>query len=113
MSNILQEVLKANGQYSESFGEKGQLALPPARHFAVKFFPRKARRVAKRPPFGNAREQILFVETVQGGHQSRVGQFFVIVLEQLADGRRATRPQSFQEALFQRPKLRSRVAEME
>ena len=35
MSNILTEVLSANSQYSSSFGEKGELALPPARRFAV------------------------------------------------------------------------------
>jgi carbonic anhydrase len=35
MSNILDEVLAANKQYSASFGEKANLALPPARHFAV------------------------------------------------------------------------------
>jgi carbonic anhydrase len=35
MSQILDEVLAANADYVEHFGEKGQLALPPARHFAV------------------------------------------------------------------------------
>lgn len=35
MSNVLREVLFANQIYSESFGEKGNLALPPARRFAV------------------------------------------------------------------------------
>lgn len=35
MSNILQEVLAANAAYSRSFGDKGSLALPPARRFAV------------------------------------------------------------------------------
>lgn len=35
MSKILDEVLKANQQYSASFGGKGDLALPPARGFAV------------------------------------------------------------------------------
>jgi len=35
MSTILNEVLTANQNYSESFGEKASLALPPARHFAV------------------------------------------------------------------------------
>src|SRR5580704_13124580 len=35
MSSILNEVLAANRKYSESFGEKANLALPPARHFAV------------------------------------------------------------------------------
>ena len=35
MSKVLEEVLTANKQYSESFGAKGSLALPPARHFAV------------------------------------------------------------------------------
>src|SRR6201998_2219642 len=32
---ILQEVLKANEAYAASFGAKSQLALPPARHFAI------------------------------------------------------------------------------
>ncbi len=35
MSTILDEVLAANQQYSASFGDKANLALPPARHFAV------------------------------------------------------------------------------
>jgi carbonic anhydrase len=29
------EVLEANEQYAATFGEKGDLALPPARHFAI------------------------------------------------------------------------------
>ena len=32
---VLQEVLSANKEYVASFGEKGKLALPPARHFAI------------------------------------------------------------------------------
>jgi carbonic anhydrase len=35
MSTVLSEVLAANRKYSESFGEKANLALPPARRFAV------------------------------------------------------------------------------
>lgn len=35
MSTILKEVLAANEKYSSTFGEKANLALPPARHFAV------------------------------------------------------------------------------
>jgi carbonic anhydrase len=35
MSTILNEVLIANQQYSASFGNKANLALPPARRFAV------------------------------------------------------------------------------
>ena len=35
MSGVLDEVLSANAQYSASFGKKGELALPPARRFAV------------------------------------------------------------------------------
>jgi carbonic anhydrase len=35
MSSILNEVLSANQQYSASFGDKADLALPPARRFAV------------------------------------------------------------------------------
>jgi len=35
MSSVLREVLSANQKYSESFGEKANLALPPARRFAV------------------------------------------------------------------------------
>ncbi len=34
-SKILEEVLAANATYVEGFGEKGQLALPPARRFAI------------------------------------------------------------------------------
>src|ERR1700689_4815160 len=35
MSTILNEVLSANEQYSASFGDKANLALPPARRFAI------------------------------------------------------------------------------
>lgn len=35
MSKLLNEVLEANKKYVENFGDKGNLALPPARHFAV------------------------------------------------------------------------------
>ncbi len=35
MSQILDEVLAANARYRAGFGDKGSLALPPARHFAV------------------------------------------------------------------------------
>ncbi len=35
MSKILHEVLAANAAYVSSFGAKGQLALPPARQFAI------------------------------------------------------------------------------
>ena len=33
--SVLNEVISANKKYSESFGEKGKLALPPARQFAI------------------------------------------------------------------------------
>jgi carbonic anhydrase len=35
MSKILNEVLAANRNYAESFGDKAALALPPARRFAI------------------------------------------------------------------------------
>jgi carbonic anhydrase len=35
MSKILLEVLEANKNYSAQFGEKGKLAMPPARRFAI------------------------------------------------------------------------------
>jgi carbonic anhydrase len=35
MSSVLNEVLEANRRYIGSFGDKGKLALPPARHFAI------------------------------------------------------------------------------
>jgi carbonic anhydrase len=35
MSDILREVLDANARYADNFGEKGTLALPPARGFAI------------------------------------------------------------------------------
>ena len=35
MSSVLDEVLEGNRRYSASFGEKGKLALPPARRFAI------------------------------------------------------------------------------
>jgi carbonic anhydrase len=34
-SKVLSEVLAANAAYARSFGPKGELALPPARHFAI------------------------------------------------------------------------------
>jgi carbonic anhydrase len=35
MPKILNEVLAANTNYAASFGDKGKLPLPPARHFAI------------------------------------------------------------------------------
>jgi carbonic anhydrase len=35
MSKIREEVLAANAKYAASFGDKGKLALPPARQFAI------------------------------------------------------------------------------
>jgi carbonic anhydrase len=35
MSKILDEVLSANEAYAADFGDKGKLAMPPARHFAI------------------------------------------------------------------------------
>jgi carbonic anhydrase len=35
MSRILTDVLEANRKYSADFGDKGKLALPPARSFAI------------------------------------------------------------------------------
>lgn len=35
MSTVLNEVLSANANYVANFGEKGKLALPPARGFAI------------------------------------------------------------------------------
>jgi carbonic anhydrase len=35
MSKIVDEVLAANQKYAAAFGDKGKLALPPARHFAI------------------------------------------------------------------------------
>jgi carbonic anhydrase len=35
MSEILNEVLAANKEYAENFGDKKDLALPPARKFAI------------------------------------------------------------------------------
>jgi carbonic anhydrase len=35
MSKILTEVLESNRQYAATFGDKGKLAMPPARRFAV------------------------------------------------------------------------------
>jgi hypothetical protein len=35
MAPVLQEVLDANETYSASFGDKGKLAMPPARRFAI------------------------------------------------------------------------------
>jgi carbonic anhydrase len=35
MSQVLKDVLEANARYATDFGDKGSLALPPARRFAV------------------------------------------------------------------------------
>ena len=35
MSKVLEEVLAANTRYAASFGDRGKLALPPARKFAI------------------------------------------------------------------------------
>ena len=35
MSKIREEVLRANAEYAKSFGDKGKLALPPARQFSI------------------------------------------------------------------------------
>jgi len=35
MSKVLSEVLAANAAYAKSFGNKGELPMPPARHFAI------------------------------------------------------------------------------
>jgi carbonic anhydrase len=35
MSRIKDEVIQANAAYAASFGDKGQLALPPARGFLI------------------------------------------------------------------------------
>ena len=35
MSEVLRQVLAANDAYAKSFGEKGKLAMPPARRFAI------------------------------------------------------------------------------
>ena len=35
MSTVLDQVLAANDRYASNFGQKGKLALPPARRFAV------------------------------------------------------------------------------
>ena len=35
MTKVLDEVLAANRTYAEGFGDKGSLALPPARRFAI------------------------------------------------------------------------------
>ena len=35
MSKVLDDVLAANQSYVEGFGDKGSLALPPARRFAI------------------------------------------------------------------------------
>ena len=33
--SVLDEVLQANAEYQQDFSDKGELALPPARHFAI------------------------------------------------------------------------------
>lgn len=35
MTQVLDEVLAANARYAESFGDKGELPLPPGRRFAI------------------------------------------------------------------------------
>jgi carbonic anhydrase len=35
MSSVLDEVLRANREYSQTFGRKGELPMPPGRNFAI------------------------------------------------------------------------------
>ena len=35
MSNVVNEVTRANAQYVEEFGEKGNLSMPPKRRIAI------------------------------------------------------------------------------
>jgi len=35
VTNVLDEVLAANRTYAAGFGDKGKLAMPPARRFAI------------------------------------------------------------------------------
>ena len=35
MSKVIDEVMAANGKYVASFGDKGNLPMPPGRHFAI------------------------------------------------------------------------------
>jgi len=35
MSNVLNEVLAANAEYAQNFGDKANLPMPPGRHFAI------------------------------------------------------------------------------
>jgi carbonic anhydrase len=35
MTKVLDDVLAANQSYAETFGDKGSLAMPPGRHFAI------------------------------------------------------------------------------
>jgi len=35
MSEVLKQVITANEAYVKGFGEKGKLAMPPARRFAI------------------------------------------------------------------------------
>ena len=35
MSKIVDEVMSANNDYSANFGDKGNLPMPPGRHFAI------------------------------------------------------------------------------
>ena len=59
MSRILDQVLAANRAYSESFGAKGRLAMPPARRFAISDLHGRAARSGKvRWPCGRRRAVI-------------------------------------------------------
>ncbi|MCC7337554.1 MAG: hypothetical protein IT422_20875 [Pirellulaceae bacterium] len=35
MSRIQREVIEANAQYAQNFGDQGKLPMPPGRHFAI------------------------------------------------------------------------------
>jgi hypothetical protein len=65
--SVLQEVLKANEAYAASFGAKSQLALPPARHFAIltcmnaRLDP--AKYANRKPPAGQPRRSRICVFT--------------------------------------------------
>jgi hypothetical protein len=50
MTKILDEVLAANTKYAENFGDKGNLPLPPSRHFGIRSPLLGAARPSPQPP---------------------------------------------------------------
>src|SRR4030088_1425087 len=83
--------------------------LPDAleRRDPLQLFGSVARSVTERPPFGDAVEQSLFVETIDGSHNRGIALSDLAVGKQFANRGAAMRPKLLQHLLLERTQLRS------